>query len=72
MKGVRFVKAMQPWAPGATALLPNFAADLMIRDGFAVPHRFPDQPFAVDASAAPKAEPEQNSRPAPTYKTKRA
>lgn len=72
MKGVRFTKAMHPWAPGDTALLPSPAADLMIRDGVATPHRFPEHPFAVDALATPKDETSAPARPLPVYKTKRA
>lgn len=75
MKGVRFTKAMYPWSPGATALLPVPVADQMIREGAAVFYRFPDRPHAVDALAAkaPVVTPisTEAARPAQTYKTKR-
>lgn len=71
-KGVRFTKAMTPYEPGSLALLPIAAADQMIREGYAVFHRFPDQPYAVDASATPAVEAAAPApRPAQTYKTKR-
>lgn len=71
IKGVRFTKAMYPWQPGALALLPIERADQMIREGFAVFHRFPDQPHAVDASATPAPPEAAPVRPAQAYKTKR-
>lgn len=67
-KGVRFTKTMFPWLPGAVVLLPVASADQMIREGYAEFYRFPDQPHAVDASAAKQPEP---ARPAQTYRTKR-
>jgi len=74
MKGVRFIRQVFPWQAQATALLPAGQADLMIREGFAVPHYFPDRPYAVDASVpreaviAPASSP---VRPTQSYKTKR-
>lgn len=73
IKGVRFTKAMTPYVPGSLALLPISEADRMIREGYAVFHRFPDQPYAVDASATQAVEATTVApRPAQTYKTKRA
>lgn len=61
MIGVRFTRAMTPYAAGDTALLPDHEAQRMIGAGEAVAHTFPDQPFANDAltaqSAAPAYEP---------------
>jgi len=74
MKGVRFIRQVFPWQAQATALLPPGQADLMIREGFAVPHCFPERPYAVDASVAGAAASGPASspvRPTPSYKTKR-
>lgn len=72
MKGVRFIKAMHPWPAGALALLPIEEADRMIREGFAVDHQFPGQPYAVEAPVVSEPAPvTPRQRPAPVYKTKR-
>lgn len=70
MKGVRFIKEVFPWQAQATALLPAGQADLMIREGFAVPHCFPDRPYAVDASVLREAA-NSSVRPTLSHKTKR-
>ena len=72
MKGVRFIKAMHPWQIGAVALLPIELADRMIREGVAVDHQFPGQPYAVEAAVVSDPIPvAPRPRPAPVSKTRR-
>lgn len=72
-KGVRFHKAMHPYAPGSVAMLSAPVADRMISEGYATAYRFPDQPFAAEALSDQEAAPAvaTPARPAQAYKTKR-
>ncbi len=75
MKGVRFIKEVFPWQAQATALLPAGQADLMIREGYAVPHYFPDRPYAVEVTVVGEIAPATASprvRGKPSYKIKRS
>ncbi|MES5483583.1 hypothetical protein QMZ05_12565 [Bradyrhizobium sp. INPA03-11B] len=61
MIGVRFKTAVAPYGAGDTALLPDSAAQAVLRSGEAERYAFPGAPHATEARV-PRAKPMQPRR----------